>query len=336
MVEETNILVVGAGAVGAFYASRLAQVPSVNVAAICRSSYNRVKASGFDVTSPSHGSYNWRPTHVFRDSADARSAKLNWNYIVVSTKALPDAGDDSELLDGLVSHDTAIVLIQNGLGVEEPYARRFQDASVLSAVTIISAAQVEPGVIKHNRWTRINSGPFLAGSTSAERCAKATAQNQKFVDLLTAGGIKDAAAYPHSKLQLLRWHKLLINATFNPSAVLSGGTTNGSMALDPELYVFLRSAMQEITAVAEALHGPFPKDFASAERILESTKKNTSGSKPSMLLDWEEGRRMELEVILGNPIRVAREAGLEMPRVQTLYALLKKGMCALRCYGICG
>ena len=35
-------------------------------------------------------------------------------------------------------------------------------------------------------------------------------------------------------------------------------------------------------------------------------------------------RKMELEVILGNPIRIAREKGLEMPRLQTMYALIKK------------
>ena len=42
-----------------------------------------------------------------------------------------------------------------------------------------------------------------------------------------------------------------------------------------------------------------------------------------MWLDWEAGKKMELEVILGNPIRIAREKGFEMPRLQTLYALLK-------------
>lgn len=50
--------------------------------------------------------------------------------------------------------------------------------------------------------------------------------------------------------------------------------------------------------------------------------RNTSG-KPSMLLDWEAGRPMELEVILGNPVKIARSKGLEMPRLQSMYALLK-------------
>lgn len=83
---------------------------------------------------------------------------------MVSTKALPDACDDSGLLVGLVrERHTAIVLMQNGLGVEDPYTRRFPSAAVLSAVTIVSAAQTEPVVVKHNHWTRIGVGPYLSG-----------------------------------------------------------------------------------------------------------------------------------------------------------------------------
>lgn len=42
-----------------------------------------------------------------------------------------------------------------------------------------------------------------------------------------------------------------------------------------------------------------------------------------MAMDWEQGKRMEIEVILGNPIRIARERGFEMPRLQSLYALVR-------------
>ena len=42
-----------------------------------------------------------------------------------------------------------------------------------------------------------------------------------------------------------------------------------------------------------------------------------------MAVDWEAGKRMEIEVILGNPIRIARERGFEMPRLQTLYAMVR-------------
>ena len=316
-----NILIVGAGAVGAFYASRLALVSSTEVSVICRSNYNAVKANGFSISSPKYGSYTFTPHHTFANPRQAIDSKIKWDYIVVSTKALPDVSDDSEILEGLVGEGTAIVLVQNGLGVEEPYLKRFPSAIILSAVTIVSAAQTEPGVIKHNRWTRISVGPYLPGSTSWA----AIESNKRFVQQLQAGEIKDAEEYSHSKLQMVRWHKICINGAFNPSAVLSNGTTNNAMSMDPELYIHLKGVMDEVLETAPKVLGtPLPKEFATSEAILKSTQKNTSGSKPSMLLDWEQGKRMELEVILGNPIRIAREKGLEMPRLQTLYALLRK------------
>lgn len=326
-LQMVNVLIVGAGAVGAFYASRLAQVPNVQVSLICRSNYQAVKTNGFSITSPRYGSYTFVPQHTFANSAEAVSANIKWDYIVVSTKALPDVSDDSVILQGLVEKNTAIVLIQNGLGVEDPYARRFPDAILLSAVTIVSAVQTSHGNIKHNRWTRISIGPYLfsrPGSTSTAAEKIAVESNKKFVSLLQAGGIKDAEAYSASKLQMVRWHKIAINASMNPSAVLSGGSTNNAMSKDEELARHLKGVMEEVLFTASRVLGtPPPNEFATSEAILKSTQRNTSGSKPSMLLDWEQGKRMELEVILGNPIRIAREKGLEMPRTQSLYALLR-------------
>jgi 2-dehydropantoate 2-reductase len=324
-----NVLIVGAGAVGAFYASRLAQVPNCQVSVVCRSNYKAVAKNGFKVDSPKYGSYIFTPHRTFANPKEASSSNIVWDYVVVSTKALPDVSDDSEILVGLVKEGhTAIVLIQNGLGVEEPYAKRFPSATILSAVTIVSAAQTEPGVIKHNRWTRISIGPYLPGSTdsTAQNAGGTTAieRNKTFVKLLQDGGIKDAEEYSHAKLQIVRWHKIAINASMNPSAVLSNGSTNNAMASDPELYRHLKGVMEEVLSTAPKVLGtPLPKELATPEQILKSTMKNTSGSKPSMLLDWEQGKKMELEVILGNPIRIAREKGLEMPRMQSLYALLR-------------
>jgi 2-dehydropantoate 2-reductase len=324
-----HILIVGAGAVGAFYASRLALVPSTQVSVICRSNYSAVHSNGFSVSSPKYGSYTFTPHHTFANPRQAIDSKIRWDYLVVSTKALPDMSDDSQILEGLVGRGTAIVLVQNGLGVEEPYLKRFPSAIILSAVTIVSAAQTSPGVIKHNRWTRISVGPYLPGSTSStgnnEKEREAIESNRRFVQLLKDGEIKDAEEYSHSKLQMVRWHKIAINASMNPSAVLSNGSTNNTMSRDPELYIHLKGVMDEILTTAPKVLGtPLPKEFATSEAILKSTQKNTSGSKPSMLLDWEQGKQMELEVILGNPIWIAREKGLEMPRLQTLYALLRK------------
>lgn len=323
----TSILIVGAGAIGAFYASRLALVPNISVSVICRSNYSAVKAHGFKITSPQYGSYTFTPAHTFANPAEARKSNTQWDYVVVSTKALPDVSDDSAILEGLVSDQTAIVLIQNGLGVEDPYTTRFPHAPICSAVTIATCAQPEHGLIQHNRWTRINSGaylPHLDTNSPKPSDARAVERNDAFIALLKDGGITDASAYSHAKLQLLRWHKIAINASMNPSSVLTLSSPNASMASDLEMQRHLLGVMHEILATAPKVLGhPMPADFATPEQIIKSTVKNTSGSRPSMAVDWDAGKRLEIEVILGNPLRKARERGIEMPRLQTLYALVK-------------
>lgn len=321
-----DILIVGAGAIGAFYGSRLAQAADMRVSVVCRSNYKVVSRNGFAVTSPTYGSYKFTPHKTFANPSEAVASGICFDYLVISTKALPDVSDDSEILQGLVKDNhTSIVLVQNGLGVEEPYVQRFPSATILSAVTIASAAQTQHGLIEHNRWTRISIGPYLSKDVTRADQQTAIERNHKFVHLLKEGGIKDAEEYSHSKLQVVRWHKIAINASMNPSAVLSGGSTNQEMAKDSELYIHLKGIMDEVLSTAEKVLGiTLPADLATSEAILRSTMKNTSGSKPSMLLDWEAGKKMELEVILGNPIKIARNHGLEMPRMQTLYALLRK------------
>lgn len=322
MAARPEILIFGAGAIGAFYGSRLAlSTAQPNVSVVCRSNYSAVNNSGFTIQSPSYGDYTWRPTRVYPNASSATDG-TKWDYIVVSTKALPDVSDDSKLLEGLVSDGTAIVLIQNGLGVEKPYAQRFPKAVILSAVTVCSAAQPEHGLIVHNRWTRINSGPYYLPGTAESH--DAVQKNDFFNDMLVKANVKDASAYSAEKMQMLRWHKIAINAAMNPSSVLSGGSDNAGMAKDGEMGSHLVAVMDEVLHTARQLLGrDMPAEFATSKQILKSTQRNPSGSVPSMQLDWDGGKTMELEVILGNPIRAARERGLAMPRLEVMYALLK-------------
>ncbi|KAF8337444.1 ketopantoate reductase PanE/ApbA-domain-containing protein, partial [Cantharellus anzutake] len=310
---------VGSGAVGCFYASRLHNLSDgVLVSLICRSNYQAVKEHGVRLRTRSYGDYVFTPENVFKSVEDARN--LLWDYIVVATKALPDVSDDSELLSSIVTQDkTTIVLIQNGIGVEQPYRVRFPNTPILSAVTVISAEQTEPGVVVQNRWTRISIGPFTDGN-GRDNASLA----EPFASLLRKGGIKDAEVYDEQGLQIVRWHKIAINAAMNPSSVLSGGTPNATMVKDPELRSHLTNCIEEVFRGASAVTGISfpPPTLATAEQIIRSTERN-EGGRPSMLLDWERGGAMELEVILGNPIRLALEKGVEMPRLHAMYALLK-------------
>lgn len=243
--------------------------------------------------------------------------------------------DDSGSIAPLITaRKTCIVLIQNGVGIEAAHRTRFPTNPIVSAVTVISAEQLRHGLVRQNRWTRISMGPYTDGLASSSSSSSPdlddlrTRSDACMHDLArifnSLGGLRDAEPHTELELQQIRWHKLCINAAMNPSAVLSGGRGNADMASsDPELRAHLKGIMDEIFAAAPRVLGaPFPENLATPEKILASTERNTGG-KPSMLLDWEAGRPLEIEVILGLPVRIARERGVEMPRLQTVYALLR-------------
>ncbi|KAK4044322.1 ketopantoate reductase PanE/ApbA-domain-containing protein [Parachaetomium inaequale] len=366
--RPVHIVFVGAGAVGCFYASRLHH-PShnIHVSLIARSNYKALAEHGVHLQTHTFGDYTFRPHAVFPSVAAAAAnpspsgaGPHEWDYIIVTTKALPDRSDDSALIAPLVGPNSCIVLIQNGVGVEQPYRARFPATPIISAVTVISAEQTSPGTVRQNRWTRIHLGPYSNSASFSSESTTATTyprgddttgaltptgsspNNHPTPDpttlqqtgthraaLLTdwwtrLGQIRDVdLAADEIALQTIRWHKLCINAAFNPSAVLSGGLGNADMVRDAELRAHLAGVMREIwEAVPKILGRGFPGYMATPEKILKSTERNV-GSKPSMLLDWEGGRPMEVEVILGNPVRIARARGVEMPRLQSVYALVR-------------
>ncbi|KEY67692.1 hypothetical protein S7711_03944 [Stachybotrys chartarum IBT 7711] len=329
--SRVNVVFVGAGAVGCFYASRLHHPSNnVHVSVVARSNYKAIEASGVRLQTRAFGDYTFSPDKAFPsvDAAAAEAAASNhpWDLIVVTTKALPDVSDDSSIIAPLVGPDSTIVLVQNGVGVEEPFRKRYPSNPIVSAVTVISAEQILPGTIRQNRWTRISIGPYSDGKGTGD--AEVARRGQVATENLgrwwrDLGGIKDVEAHDEMGLQTVRWHKLCINAAMNPSAVLSGGRGNADMVSDPELRRHLLGVMQEIWETAPRILGRgFPPGMATPEKIIRSTERNT-GARPSMLLDWEDGKPLELEVILGNPVRIARERGVELPRLQSLYALLR-------------
>ncbi|KAI0403253.1 2-dehydropantoate 2-reductase [Xylaria palmicola] len=368
--RPVHILFVGAGAVGCFYASRLHHpAHDVHVSLTARSNYPAIASSGVALQTRSFGDYTFRPHAVFPSASAAVPGGNNddddnngrqrrrgrgpsppadgWDYVVVTTKALPDRADDAALIAPLVSPArTCIVLIQNGVGVEAPYRARFPRNPVVSAVTVISAEQTAPGVVRQNRWTRISLGPYAyglegrggdgggskekeKGEGGEEESALLAARGRECMEQLARwwgpgwGGIRDVETHDERALQTIRWHKLCINAAFNPTAVLCGGRGNAEQLTDPELRRHVAAVMAEIwDAAPRVLGAPLPEGLATPERIIASTERN-AGARPSMLLDWEAGRPMELEVILGNPVRIARRAGVEMPRLQSMYALLR-------------
>jgi len=91
----------------------------------------------------------------------------------------------------------------------------------------------------------------------------------------------------------------------------------------------IKATLDELLVLGRALGFPDTEDGLPAStvtNVLENTwklhAKADSTHVPSMLLDAERGKPIEVEVILGEVVRMAKERNVDIPRVETLYALL--------------
>ncbi|SMC17412.1 2-dehydropantoate 2-reductase [Desulfacinum hydrothermale DSM 13146] len=296
-----DILVVGAGAIGGYYGGRLAQ-GGARVSVVARSDYEAVVQDGIAVESPA-GDFVFRPHRVFRSASEVGAPV---DVVLVGLKVLPQI-PVVDLIRPAVGPSTAILLIQNGVGIERPVAEAFPHNEIISALAFICVSRSGPGRVCHQDYGRIVIGRYPQGTS---RTAEALA------DLLQKAGVPCQVS---TDVVTDRWQKLVWNAPFNPISVLSGGASTREMLESEEMTRLVRAVMEEVCAVASAAGRALADDVV--DRMIADTRKMTP-YKTSMLLDYEAGRPMEVEAILGNAVRMARDLAVPVPHMETLYALL--------------
>ncbi|KAJ2856220.1 hypothetical protein J3B02_001734 [Coemansia erecta] len=303
--SSINALFVGVGALGSVYAWRLQNSGKVDVTAVCRSNYQAVVDNGFQIKSTLYGTHTYRPSKVVRSVAEATDS---YDYIVVCTKALPNLGDNSDMIASAVGKDTAIIVIQNGIGIEDPFAKRYPDNPVISVVAYIDASQPTSGVIEHGS----SSGLVMTAHPGVEQ----------LVQLWNENGVRCMAT---EQIQAFRWLKLAWNASFNPISVVSGDVDTQKMLEDAGCRKLIRDVMVEVYRLGEAVVGnklPAFMGIDGPDAYIGYTDRPGTTVYPSMLMDFRAKRPMEHAVILGRPIEMARELGVPVPHMETVYALL--------------
>lgn len=296
-----RILVVGTGAIGAFYGGKAAQA-GAEVAVVCRSDYDVVVERGIRVESR-WGDFAFHPHQVLRSAAEYGGPA---DIVMVGLKVLPEI-DTVALIRPAVGPETGIVLIQNGIGIEQPVAEALPGNEIVSALAFVCCNRVGPGHVRHLDFGRLAFGTWPRGV--GRRCGE-------FAALMEA---TDVPVEVTGEVTSARWRKLVWNAPFNCISVLGGGVNTREILRDPESAGLVRGMMEEVCALA-ASEG-FPMGAEVIERFLTETVAMEPYS-TSMLVDFHAGRAMEVEAILGNPIRIARRRGVPVPRLEALYALL--------------
>ncbi|KAJ1943268.1 hypothetical protein GGF37_002723 [Kickxella alabastrina] len=311
--RRLKVLLVGTGALGSVYAWRLQASGKVEITAVCRSNYAAVQQNGFLIQSAAFGTHTYRPTKIISSISNATGEI--YDYVIVCTKALPNLGDNSDIIAPAVSPSTTIVLIQNGVGIEEPFARRYPQNPLGSAVAYIDASQPEQGIINHGHISAMTLGTYPPHSEhSARLTVLSEIWNQQGIPCTVVNNV-----------QAFRWLKLVWNASFNTVAVVSGGNDTQEMLADQRCKALLRCIMLEVYRLGEAVLGeplPVRNGVGDADAWIAETEGREVPVVPSMLMDFWAKRPMEHDVILGRPIAVARQLGIDVPHMESVYALL--------------
>jgi len=300
---STKILVIGAGAIGAYYGARLAQA-GADVSVVVRSDYDGLKKRGEYLIRSHEGDFTFKPTQILNDPSDYQGEA---DYVIVATKVLPHT-DSVELVKGVVSENTTIVLLQNGVEIEAHVADAYPNNEVISGLCFICVSRVEPGVINHQDYGHLSIGNFPQ---------KVTPKSQKLGDMFNRVGVQCEVS---DHVVQTRWKKLVWNAPYNPMTVLAGGVDTKQIMDNPNTAKLVRDIMEEVYLVAKAVGAEFEYEFL--QHNIDQTIKMTP-YKPSMLLDYEAGREMEVEAILGNAVKAARRVDVATPHLDSIYALLQ-------------
>ena len=297
----TKVLIIGAGAIGGFYGALLAKT-GAEIAVVCRSDYEHVKQQGFIIESHTLGTWTFTPSRVLKSAAEYQDTA---DYVLLCTKVIPSV-DRVALIHPAVTANTAIVFIQNGVEIEQEIVDAFPDNEIISGLAYICSHKTKQGKILHQAYGR------LALGTLPDSVSHKTAKLCEFFD---HAGIECNTT---ENIVTERWTKCVWNAPFNPLSVLSGGLSTLDILKSQE--AFVRCIMQEICLIAEAIGHRLP------DTIIDVNIATTYGMLPyktSMLLDYENSRLMETEVILGNALRAGKRAGLNIPYLESIYALMK-------------
>lgn len=297
-----RIAVIGSGAVGAYYGARLAQ-HGHDVHFLLRSDYATVVKMGWNIRS-CHGDFVLTPDQINVYDSVSRMPKADLVLVCLKTVS----NDQYEpLIRPLLHPGTLILTLQNGLGNEEQLASLFGRQRVLGGMAFVCLNRVEPGLVHH-----IDQGWIQIGDFSGGRSPRIDAIGQFFND----SGVKCKVL---DNLMLGRWDKLVWNVPFNGLGAALDLTTDKLIGTEPGLEM-VTAIMREVIAAAAAQGLILPE--TSIEQKLNHTR--TMGAyNTSMQIDRHQGRPMEVESILGEPVRAARRAGVPVPYMESVYALVK-------------
>lgn len=291
--------VIGTGAIGGYYGAKLAQ-GGQDVHFLFHSDYDYVREHGLRVNS-GDGGFHLDHVNAYQDVRQMPKCDV----VIVALKTVHEQML-REMLPPLLADDTVVLLIQNGMGMEQDVEQMVPGVKLAAGLAFICCSKTHPGVIDHLDLSGLNVGSYNAP--------------QEMIDRMIAEMVSaDIEARKVDYLEA-RWRKLLWNMPFNGLSVALHADTD-ALVRNEATRRLLRAMTQEVIEAAHAV-GVKGLTDRDADAMIEMTTKMRP-YKPSMRLDWDYHRPMEVYYLYTRPIEEARRAGQDMPLHRMLEAELK-------------
>jgi 2-dehydropantoate 2-reductase len=291
-----RIAIVGSGAIGLYYGGRMAAAGE-DTRFLMRSDFDAISSRGLAVESV-HGDFTLPVVRAFRTPEEIGPVDL----VVVSWKATANHLLD-RTLPPLLHEATQVLTLQNGLGNCEAIASITGPERVLGGLCFVCINRVEPGLVRHTAGGRMSIGEWRPGIPGrAEEVARR----------FKAAGIPASAV---ESIERAQWEKLIWNIPFNGLSVARGGVTTDVLLASRETEDEIRELMAEVILAARALGHDL------GDELIDSNVERTrpmGAYRTSSMIDFTEGREVEIEPIWREPLRRAEAAGVAMPRLAKL------------------
>lgn len=291
--------IIGTGAIGGYYGARLAQ-SGQKTEFLLHSDYDFVNRHGLTVDS-CDGSFILPHVDAFPSTAQMSKADV----VIVALKTTNNHLL-ATLLPPVLKEDTIVVLIQNGIGVEADVQEMFPHVQLVAGLAFICSAKTQPGHVNHQCYGHINLAFYS--------CSNEAKMEQLVSEFLHAGIRAQLVEYHEA-----RWKKAVWNMPFNGMTVALDTQTD-ILLKEPATRQLIKQQMMEVVGAAQAC-GVENIDEAFADNMIEMTLQMPPYS-PSMKLDYDFHRPMEIEYLYRRPISEAAKHGFPMPRLSMLEAEL--------------
>ena len=300
-----KIAIVGSGALGLYYGALL-QRGGHEVHFLLRRDYDAIMSNGLTVHSI-NGDFCLPSVAGHKASDTIGPVEL----VIVGLKTFAN-NELHNLIKPLIAADTQILTLQNGLGNEELLAELFDSERVVGGVAFLCSNRGEPGHVHHLAAGRIIIGEFQKRDNTRLELIAADFTSAG-IDCRTTGDLKKA-----------RWEKLVWNIPFNGLCALLQQPVDKLLKV-PGCRKLVRDLMIEVITAANTqdLSQSIPEKYADS--MLEFTD-GMGEYKPSMQIDREEGRELEIQAIFRVPLEYGRRQGVGMPRIEMLAVLLEQAI----------